>query len=98
LTGYHQRFSGERAIHPVVLPKAMNLRRGISLLTQEITPSIRIRTKPVQSPTFVPVFLLKPASFRIKVDCLSGHLVSITGVDGQTLSAVFASLGGDSSW
>ena len=49
------------------------------------------------TPTFVPVRLLKPTSFRIKVHCPSGHLVSIAGVDDQTLAAVFASLGGDSS-
>jgi hypothetical protein len=47
--------------------------------------------------TFVPVRLLNPTSFRIKVHCPSGHLVSIAGVDDQTLAAVFASLGGDSS-
>ena len=49
------------------------------------------------TPTFVPVRLLNPTSFRIKVHCPSGHLVSIAGVDDQTLAAVFASLGGDSS-
>ena len=48
------------------------------------------------TPTFVPVRLLNPTSFRIKVHCPSGHLVSIAGVDDQTLAAVFASLGGDS--
>lgn len=50
-----------------------------------------------RTPTFVPVRLLNPTSFRIKVHCPSGHLVSIAGVDDQTLAAVFASLGGDSS-
>ncbi|MEI7855528.1 MAG: hypothetical protein WCJ06_17620 [Planctomycetota bacterium] len=45
------------------------------------------------TPTFVPVRLLNPTSFRIKVHCPSGHLVSIAGVDGQTLATVFASLG-----
>ena len=49
------------------------------------------------TPTFVPVRLLKPTSFRIKVHCPSGHRVSIMGVDSQTLKAVFASLGGDLS-
>ena len=48
-------------------------------------------------PTFLPVRLLNPTSFRIKVHCPSGHLLSIAGVDRQTLAAVFASLGGDSS-
>jgi hypothetical protein len=45
----------------------------------------------------VPVRLLNPTSFRIKVHYPSGHLVSIAGVEGQTLAAVFASLGGNSS-
>jgi hypothetical protein len=49
------------------------------------------------TPTFVPVRLLKPTSFGIKVHCPSGHLLSIAGVDGQTLAAIFASLEGDSS-
>ena len=49
------------------------------------------------TPTFVPVRLLNPKSFRIKVYCPSGHLVSIAGVDGQNLAAVFASLEGGSS-
>ena len=39
--------------------------------------------------TFVPMRLLDSTSFRIKVDCPSGHQVFIAGVDGQTLKAVF---------
>jgi Transposase len=51
----------------------------------------------VIAPTFVPMRLLNPISFRVKVDCPSGHRVSIAGVDSQTLKAVFASLGGEVS-
>jgi len=51
------------------------------------------RLNQTMTPTFVPVRLLNPTSFRIKVHCPSGHLVSIAGVDGQTLATVFASLG-----
>ena len=50
LAGYHQGLPGEWPIHPVLLPKTWNLRRVISLLAQEITPSIRTKTKPVQNP------------------------------------------------
>jgi len=32
LAGYYQGLPGERAIDPVLLPTAWNLRRGISLL------------------------------------------------------------------
>lgn len=46
------------------------------------------------TPTFVPVRLLNPTSFCIKVHCPSGHRMSIAGVDDQTLAAVFVSLGG----
>ena len=49
------------------------------------------------APTFVPMRLLNPISFRVKVDCPSGHRVSIARVDSQTLKAVFASLGGEVS-
>jgi hypothetical protein len=45
----------------------------------------------------VPMRLLNSTSFRIKVDCPSGHRVSIAGVDSQTLKVVFASLGGEAS-
>jgi len=74
------------------------LRRGISegafhywrkKLLRQLEPSLN---QP-QTPTFVPVRLLNQTSFRIKVHCPSGHRVSITGVDNQTLSALFASLG-----
>ena len=47
---YHQGLPGEWPIHPVLLPKAWNLIRVISLLAQEITPSIKTKTKPVQNP------------------------------------------------
>ena len=78
------------------------LKRGISegafhywrkKLSHQSEPKLnQFRTR-----TFVPMRLLNPTSFRIKVHCPSGHLVSIAGVDSQTLAAVFASLGGDSS-
>ena len=51
----------------------------------------------VLAPTFVPMRLVNATSFRIKVVCPSGHRVSIAGVDSQTLSVVFASLGGEAS-
>ena len=78
------------------------LRRGISegafhYWRMELPHQAEPKLNQFVTPTFVPVRLLKPTSFRIKVHCPSGHLVSIAGVDDQTLAAVFASLGGDSS-
>jgi hypothetical protein len=78
------------------------LRRGISegafhYWRKKLFSKMEPKLNRCIAPTFVPVRLLNPTSFRIKVHCPSGHLVSIAGVDGQTLAAVFASLGGDSS-
>jgi hypothetical protein len=46
LEGHYQELSVDWPIHQVLLPKVLYLRRGISLLTQEIIPSIRIKTAP----------------------------------------------------
>jgi hypothetical protein len=78
------------------------LRRGISegafhYWRKKLFSKSEPKLNQFRTPTFVPVRLLNPTSFRIKVHCPSGHLVSIAGVDSQTLAAVFASLGGDSS-
>ena len=78
------------------------IRRGISegafhYWRKKLPHQSEPKLKQFISPTFVPVRLLNPTSLRIKVHCPSGHLVSIVGVNGQTLAAVFASLGGDSS-
>ena len=77
------------------------LRRGISegafhYWRKKLPHQTKPKLNQFITTTFVPVRLLEPTSFRIKVPCPSGHLVSIAGVDGQTLAAVFASLGGDS--
>jgi len=78
------------------------LRRGISegafhYWRKKLPHQSEPKLNQFRTPTFVPVRLLNPTSFRIKVHCPSGHLVSIAGVDGQNLAAVFASLEGDSS-
>ena len=78
------------------------LRRGISegafhYWRKKLFSQTEPKLYPSQTPTFVLVRLLKPTRFRIKVQCPSGHQVSIAGVDGQTLAEVFASLGGESS-
>ena len=78
------------------------LKRGISegafhYLRKKLSHQSEPKLNQFITPTFVPVRLLNPTSFRIKVHCPSGHLVSIAGVDDQTLAAVFASLGGEAS-
>ena len=78
------------------------LRRGISegafhYWRKKLSRQSKPKLNQLIAPTFVPMRLLNPTSFRIKVHCPSGHRVAIAGLDSQTLATVFASLGGDSS-
>jgi len=78
------------------------LRRGISegafhYWRKKLLRQLEPKLHPSQTPTFVPVRLLNQTSFQIKVHCPSGHRVSIAGMDNQTLSALFSSLGGGAS-
>jgi len=83
--------------HPVLLSKAWNLRRLVSLLAQEITPSFSTKTKPVHNPNLCTRAFAESNKFSNQGALSIVYLVSIAGVGSQTLAAVFASLGGDSS-
>jgi len=47
---YHQGLSREWPIYSVLSSKEWNLKRSILLLAQEVTPSIRTKTKPFHNP------------------------------------------------
>ena len=52
---------------------------------------------PGAAPSFVPVTVVAATPLAVEVRCPSGHVVTVPGVDGETLRSLFAALAGEAS-